>query len=64
MKPGSQGVVKSATARRAVIDFPEQKGWTGASRELEIVFKVGTKVRVKPSILTPKYVGGNSVDVV
>uniref|UniRef100_A0A9J8A6Y6 FinTRIM family, member 97 n=1 Tax=Cyprinus carpio carpio TaxID=630221 RepID=A0A9J8A6Y6_CYPCA len=58
------------------VDFPEQRNWTGVVSEMERVtsagsdlpskndpfnIKVGDKVRVKPSVITPKHNWGRNV---
>ncbi|KAG1964487.1 tripartite motif-containing protein 5-like isoform X4 [Pimephales promelas] len=72
----SIGVVKKIQGESLTVDFPEHKNWTGLVSEMEIVtgsctdlstqnvsvdIKVGDKVRVKPSITTPKHNWGEHV---
>ncbi|XP_051732344.1 uncharacterized protein LOC127502925 isoform X3 [Ctenopharyngodon idella] len=70
----SIGVVKKIQGESLIIDFPEHKNWTGIVSEMELVtdtgtdlstknitvnIKVGDRVRVKPSITTPKHNWGS-----
>ncbi|KAK1795593.1 hypothetical protein P4O66_001088 [Electrophorus voltai] len=57
--------------KQVTVDFPECSGWRGIVPEMEVVpyaasgsssancsFDIGCKVRVKPSVVTPKYQWG------
>ncbi|XP_052392004.1 uncharacterized protein LOC127939051 isoform X2 [Carassius gibelio] len=72
----SIGVVKKIQGNLLTVDFPEQRNWTGVVSEMERVtsagsnlstkndpfnIKVGDKVRVKPSVITPKHNWGRNV---
>ncbi|XP_050995357.1 tripartite motif-containing protein 5 isoform X2 [Labeo rohita] len=72
----SIGVVKKIQNDLLTVDFPEQRNWTGVISEMERVtsggsdlstknglmnIKVGDRVRVKPSITTPKHNWGRNV---
>ncbi|KAK7150333.1 hypothetical protein R3I93_011552 [Phoxinus phoxinus] len=72
----SIGVVKKIQGKFLTVDFPEQKNWTGVVSEMERVtsagsdlltnnasveIKVGDRVRVKPSVTTPKHNWGRNV---
>ncbi|XP_056115926.1 uncharacterized protein ftr97 isoform X3 [Rhinichthys klamathensis goyatoka] len=64
----SIGVVKKIQGESLTVDFPEHKNWTGLVSEMELVtgsctvdIKVGDRVRVKPSITTPKHNWGEHV---
>ncbi|XP_077076176.1 uncharacterized protein LOC143729048 isoform X2 [Siphateles boraxobius] len=64
----SIGVVKKIQGESLTVDFPEHKNWTGLVSEMELVtgsctvdIKVGDRVRVKPSITTPKHSWGEHV---
>ncbi|XP_043075906.1 tripartite motif-containing protein 65 isoform X4 [Puntigrus tetrazona] len=69
----SVGVVKKIQGDLLTVDFPEQKNWTGAVSEMERAgsdlstknglfdMSVGDRVRVKPSITTPKHNWGRNV---
>ncbi|XDV42172.1 hypothetical protein PO909_010885 [Leuciscus waleckii] len=72
----SIGVVKKIQGKFLTVDFPEQKNWTGVVSEMERVtsagsdlltknasgdIKVGDRVRVKPSVTTPKHNWGKNV---
>ncbi|XP_067273527.1 uncharacterized protein [Pseudorasbora parva] len=72
----SIGVIKKIQGESLIIDFPEHKNWTGVVSEMELVtgtgtglstkdilvdIKVGDRVRVKPSITTPKHNWGEHV---
>ncbi|XP_059354670.1 E3 ubiquitin-protein ligase TRIM65-like isoform X2 [Carassius carassius] len=72
----SIGVVKKIQGNLLTVDFPEQRNWTGVDSEMEHVtsagsdlstkndpfnIKVGDKVRVKPSVTTPKHNWGREV---
>ncbi|ROI33831.1 E3 ubiquitin/ISG15 ligase TRIM25 [Anabarilius grahami] len=72
----SIGVVKKIQGEFLTVDFPEQKNWTGVVSEMEHVtsvgsdlltknasidIKVGDRVRIKPSITTPKHNWGRNV---
>uniref|UniRef100_A0A8C1JXD4 FinTRIM family, member 97 n=1 Tax=Cyprinus carpio TaxID=7962 RepID=A0A8C1JXD4_CYPCA len=72
----SIGVVKKIQGDLLTVDFPEQRNWTGVVSEMERVtsagsdlpskndpfnIKVGDKVRVKPSVITPKHNWGRNV---
>ncbi|XP_035380327.1 E3 ubiquitin/ISG15 ligase TRIM25 isoform X2 [Electrophorus electricus] len=67
----SIGVVKAVDGKQVTVDFPECSGWRGIVPEMEVVsyapsgsssancsFDIGCKVRVKPSVVTPKYQWG------
>ncbi|XP_052442893.1 tripartite motif-containing protein 65 isoform X6 [Carassius gibelio] len=67
----SVGVVKKIQGGLLTVDFPEQKNWTGLISEMEHVtgagsgpsnldpsIKIGDKVRVKPSVVTPTHKWG------
>ncbi|XP_016303537.1 tripartite motif-containing protein 65 isoform X2 [Sinocyclocheilus anshuiensis] len=72
----SVGVVKKIQGDLLTVDFPEQRNWTGVVSEMEHVsgagsdlstkngpfdIDVGDRVRVKPSITTPKHNWGRNV---
>ncbi|XP_058612575.1 uncharacterized protein ftr97 isoform X5 [Onychostoma macrolepis] len=72
----SVGVVKKIQGDLLTVDFPEQRNWTGVVSEMEhvtdagsdlsnkngpCVINVGDRVRVKPSITTPKHNWGRNV---
>uniref|UniRef100_A0A671NIU7 Tripartite motif-containing protein 65-like n=1 Tax=Sinocyclocheilus anshuiensis TaxID=1608454 RepID=A0A671NIU7_9TELE len=64
----SIGVVKKIQDESLIVDFPEHKKWTGLVSEMELVtstdlvdIKVGDRVRVKSSIITPKHNWGGHV---
>ncbi|XP_026146841.1 tripartite motif-containing protein 65-like isoform X2 [Carassius auratus] len=72
----SVGVVKKIQGGLLTVDFPEQKNWTGLISEMDHVtgagsdlstkngpfdISVGDRVRVKPSIITPKHNWGRNV---
>ncbi|KTG45016.1 hypothetical protein cypCar_00003307, partial [Cyprinus carpio] len=67
----SVGVVKKIQGEWLTVDFPEQRNWTGVVSEMEHVtgagsgpssldsnIKIGDKVRVKPSVVTPTHKWG------
>uniref|UniRef100_A0A8C2K4C7 FinTRIM family, member 97 n=1 Tax=Cyprinus carpio TaxID=7962 RepID=A0A8C2K4C7_CYPCA len=67
----SIGVVKKIQGDLLTVDFPEQRNWTGVVSEMERVtsagsgpsslgsnIKIGDKVRVKPSVVTPTHKWG------
>ncbi|XP_026146845.1 tripartite motif-containing protein 65-like isoform X6 [Carassius auratus] len=67
----SVGVVKKIQGGLLTVDFPEQKNWTGLISEMDHVtgagsgpsnldpsIKIGDKVRVKPSVVTPTHKWG------
>ncbi|XP_051732352.1 uncharacterized protein LOC127502926 isoform X2 [Ctenopharyngodon idella] len=63
----SVGVVKEVQGESLTIDFPEQKNWKGIISEMELVtgtctvdIQVGDRVRVKPSITSPKHGWGSA----
>ena len=51
--PNSIGIVVSSTSKRVVIDFVEQRGWSAKTSEIEVVYRVGSRVKVKDSVATP-----------
>ncbi|XP_058617611.1 uncharacterized protein LOC131531081 [Onychostoma macrolepis] len=68
----SIGVVKDIQGETLIVDFPEQKNWKAAISEMELVtgtstgssspeskIKIGDKVHVKPSVVTPRYQWGS-----
>uniref|UniRef100_A0A8C1UE86 FinTRIM family, member 97 n=1 Tax=Cyprinus carpio TaxID=7962 RepID=A0A8C1UE86_CYPCA len=64
----SIGVVQKIQDESLIVDFPEHKKWTGLVSEMELVtsadlvdIKVGDRVRVKSSIITPKHNWGGHV---
>ncbi|XP_073672917.1 uncharacterized protein [Garra rufa] len=72
----SVGVVKKIQGDLLTVDFPEQRNWTGVVSEMEratsagsdlstkngpVNIKVGDRVRVKPSITTPKHNWGRNI---
>ncbi|XP_051732353.1 uncharacterized protein LOC127502926 isoform X3 [Ctenopharyngodon idella] len=63
----SIGVVKKVQGDSLTIDFPEHKNWNGIISEMELVtdtctvdIQVGDRVRVKPSITSPKHGWGSA----
>ncbi|KAL1253680.1 hypothetical protein QQF64_015909 [Cirrhinus molitorella] len=73
----SVGVVKKIQGDLLTVDFPEQRNWTGLVSEMQhetstgsdlstkngpVSIKVGDRVRVKPSITTPKHNWGRNVN--
>ncbi|KAL7871657.1 hypothetical protein SRHO_G00066400 [Serrasalmus rhombeus] len=52
---------------KMTVDFPEHKSWNGLVSEMELApsadqgyFRIGDRVRVKPSVNTPKYEWGHA----
>ncbi|KAI4898736.1 hypothetical protein NFI96_007112 [Prochilodus magdalenae] len=64
----SVGVITDIKEDTVTIDFPECKGWKGVVSEMELLsskdtkgcFSVGDRVRVKPSVISPKRGWGNA----
>ncbi|XP_058617736.1 Fc receptor-like protein 5 isoform X1 [Onychostoma macrolepis] len=68
----SIGVVKDIQGETLIVDFPEQKNWKAVISEMELVtgtstgssspeskIKIGDKVYVKPSVVTPRHQWGS-----
>lgn len=64
----SVGVITDLNGDDITVDFPEHLGWKGIISEMEVVpfsrasdsdiIRIGDKVRVKPSVATPKHEWG------
>ncbi|XP_017581199.1 E3 ubiquitin-protein ligase KEG-like [Pygocentrus nattereri] len=63
----SVGVITAINGEKMTVDFPEHKSWNGLVSEMELApsadqgyFRIGDRVRVKPSVNTPKYEWGRA----